>query len=393
MRILTVVGARPQFIKAAVIHRAIEQWNSSQSQQITHDLLHTGQHFDAAMSQVFFDELGIVEPGTNLEIGGVSHGAAIGRMLEGTEEYIRKTRPDVVLVHGDTNSTIAGALAASRLGLPVIHVEAGLRSFDKTMPEEQNRILTDALSTVLCCPTTTAIENLKREGLATSDQTERPSLDRPDIILCGDVMLDAVRIFAERARDKTPQLLDQFDLRSSGVVKPFILTTIHRAANTDDPQRLSSILAALRLTAASTPVLFPVHPRTRAAIERLGADATRGIQLTSPVSYLEMIGLASQCAAVCTDSGGLQKEAFFLHKPCVTVRDTSEWPETVSAGWNTLTGAESETIQTALATAMRSTSESNTSPFSRESDITPESFGDGTAGEQIIAHVMQRLAS
>lgn len=394
MRILTVVGARPQFVKVAVVHRAVEQWNETQPTTITTDILHTGQHFDPGMSQVFFDELGIATPGANLGIGGVSHGAAIGRMLEGTEDYILSTRPDAVVVYGDTNSTIAAALAACRAGVPVVHVEAGLRSFDKSMPEEQNRILTDSISTLLCCPTETAIRNLTREGIRFASDSESATLDHPTVIQCGDVMYDAVLMFADRARKNPTPALETPDLRHpDGTCRPFVLTTIHRAENTDDPARLESILKALRDTAENVPVIFPVHPRTRAVIDRHDPDLVRGITLIPPVSYLEMIGLLADCTAVCTDSGGLQKEAFFLSKPCVTVRTTTEWTETIDAGWNILTCSDAHATRTAIQTSLNFDPEHQQSPFEQRFPASQIAFGAGTAGQQIVQQMVRIITA
>lgn len=323
IKILTVVGARPQFIKASVVSRAI-----SQSSELCEVLVHTGQHFDPNMSEVFFTQLGIPQPFHQLNIHGGSHGEMTGRMLINIEEILFKEKPDRVLVYGDTNSTLAGALAAAKLNIPVAHVEAGLRSFNMQMPEEINRILTDQISDILFCPTQAAMDNLVREGFG----------NKPvQVLQVGDVMQDAAILFASVAADNKVSIVTSSN---------FILATLHRAENTDDPSRLASIVGALNaLHSDLAPVVLPLHPRTRAAIDRLGLKLL--VQVIDPVGYLEMIDLLRRCALVLTDSGGVQKEAFFFGKACVTLRDQTEWVELVKIGANTLVGADADAIQIA----------------------------------------------
>lgn len=323
MKVLTIVGARPQFIKASVVSKAIyEQTGLSET------IIHTGQHFDANMSDIFFDQLGIPRPHYQLDIHGGSHGEMTGRMLSEIERVMIKETPDRVLVYGDTNSTLAGALAAVKLHIPVAHIEAGLRSFNMRMPEEINRILTDQVSDLLFCPTQAAIDNLAREGFS----------DKPvQVLNVGDVMQDSALFFAQRAA--APQGFDLID--------GFILTTLHRAENTDDPVRLEAIVNALNVIHATVaPVLLPLHPRTKAAIAN--AALTLDVHTVDPVGYLEMIWLLQRCGLVLTDSGGVQKEAFFFGKACVTMRDQTEWVELVEVGANHLVGAEQDNIIAAV---------------------------------------------
>lgn len=312
MKILTVVGARPQFIKAAVVSRELRARPS-----LREVLVHTGQHYDDSMSKVFFEQLGLPEADINLGIGSGSHGAQTGRMLEALEQVLLKETPDWVLVYGDTNSTLAGALVAAKLGLPLAHVEAGLRSFQRAMPEEINRVLTDRVSDLLFAPTETAVANLKREGV-----------DSAKVRLVGDVMFDAALEYVGRA-DRAGLL------KSFGVgEKDFILVTIHRAENTDDGKRLVAILDGLGKVAAKTRILFPLHPRTKAALEREGLlqRARAMMSCVEPLGYVEMLGLERAASAVITDSGGVQKEAFFLGTPCLILRPTTEWVELVEQG-------------------------------------------------------------
>ncbi|HEV2300069.1 MAG TPA: UDP-N-acetylglucosamine 2-epimerase (non-hydrolyzing) [Stellaceae bacterium] len=310
--ILTVVGARPQFVKAAAVSRAIAAQGG-----LEETLVHTGQHFDPEMSQVFFDELEMPAPRVNLGIHGGGHGAMTGRMLAGLEDVILAERPDLVLVPGDTNSTLAGALAAGKLGVPVAHLEAGLRSFNRAMPEELNRLLTDHLSALLFCPTETAIANLEREGIVEGVH---------DI---GDVMYDAA-LFAA-ARSRRSRVIERLGLAERG----YAVATVHRAENTGDREALAEIIAFLGQEARGSAVVFPVHPRTRAQIEDWRLDLS-GILACEPLGYLDMHRLLASAAAVFTDSGGLQKEAYFHRVPCVTLRGETEWVETIEAGWNRL---------------------------------------------------------
>jgi UDP-GlcNAc3NAcA epimerase len=320
MKLLTVVGARPQFIKAATVSRAI-----AARQDITEVIVHTGQHYDANMSDIFFDELSIPRPDHHLGIGGGSHGAMTGRQIEAIERVLLDEKPDMVLVYGDTNSTLAGALAAVKLHIPVAHVEAGLRSFNRRMPEEINRILTDHASDLLFAPTTTAMKNLSNEGL--------PS-DR--LHLVGDVMYDACLFYGTQARK--PAWFDPLSISKGD----YVLATVHRAENTDDPARLAGILQGL--AGAERPVILPVHPRTQKQIESLGLSTPANLHLVPPVGYLEMVWLEQNCALIATDSGGVQKEAYFHGKPCVTLRDETEWVELVEVGANRLAGSNADMI-------------------------------------------------
>ena len=311
--VLTVVGARPQFIKAAAVSRAIRESGS-----VAEVLVHTGQHFDANMSDVFFEELDIPRPAHTLGIHGGTHGEMTARMLAELERLMLAQRPDWVLVYGDTNSTLAGALAAAKQHIPVAHVEAGLRSFNREMPEEVNRVLTDHVSSALFCPTTTAVRNLDREGI------------HEGVHHVGDVMFDATLHAAAAASARSDVL------QALGVTPgDFSVATVHRAENTDNPERLLAVLSFLRREAASLPIVFPVHPRTRSAVQRYGLSL-EGLRTCPPVGYLDMARLLSSCRTVFTDSGGLQKEAYFHRKPCVTLREETEWLETVECGWNRL---------------------------------------------------------
>jgi UDP-GlcNAc3NAcA epimerase len=351
MRVVTVVGARPQFIKAAPVGRALRAAGHAEF------LLHTGQHYDAALSQVFFAELDLPEPDVNLGVGSGSHGWQTGQMLIGIEGVLQERRPDWVLVYGDTNSTLAGALAAAKLHLPLAHVEAGLRSFNRRMPEEINRVLTDHVADRLLCPSQTAVDNLAAEGITRG------------VYLVGDVMADALALAAERA--ERSDVLTRLGLAERG----YLLVTVHRAENTDDVERLRAILGAL--CALDEPVVFPVHPRTRQRLE--GAEELRSLlacarhmRLVEPVGYLDMVRLERSARMILTDSGGVQKEACWLGVPCVTLRDETEWVETVQAGWNVLVGTDPERILWAV--------RHFTPPASR-----PMLYGDGRAAERIVA--------
>jgi UDP-GlcNAc3NAcA epimerase len=329
MKLLTVVGARPQFIKAAAVSRALLSRESDGWDEI---LVHTGQHFDTQMSEVFFEELSIATPKYNLGISGGSHGAMTGRMLESLERVMLSEAPDWVLVYGDTNSTLAGTLAASKLHIPVAHVEAGLRSYNLRMPEEINRIVADRLATLLLCPTVSAVENLAKESLTKGGH------------LVGDVMFDTALHFARQA-DQRSTILGRLGLES----QRYVLATCHRAENTDDPKNLAGIVQGLAAIANSRPVVLPVHPRTRAKFAEYGLhEALRGITVIEPVSYLDMVALERNAEVIVTDSGGVQKEAFFYRVPCVTTRNETEWVETVNSGWNTLVGCRSADISAAV---------------------------------------------
>ena len=333
-KILTILGARPQFIKAATISRAIQARDD-----IEEIIVHTGQHFDANMSEVFFEQLDIPKPHHNLSIASLGHGAMTGRMLEHIEALIQQEQPDWVLVYGDTNSTLAGALAAAKLQVPVAHVEAGLRSHNPAMPEEINRVLTDRISTLLLCPTETAVNNLKHEGFPFAATGANKAQQKQRIENIGDVMYDAVLYYRERAKEQVS--LESFQLQE----KAYALCTLHRQENTDNPARLNSILSALRSIAKDMPVVLPLHPRTKAKLaQQSNKDALKGLTILDPVPYLEMQRLQMSAKLILTDSGGMQKEAYFHQVPCITLRDETEWVETVEAGWNQLVGANENAI-------------------------------------------------
>ncbi len=332
LRIMSVVGARPQFVKLAAVSRAIGRYREA-GRNIEDIIVHTGQHYDAGMSDVFFEELEIPRPDVDLRIGSAPHGLQTARMLEGIERLLLERRPQAVVVYGDTNSTLAGALAAAKLHTPVVHVEAGLRSFNRRMPEEVNRIVTDHLSDLLLGPTPTAMRNLRSEGLAQR------------AIFTGDVMFDAVRHAMARARDRS-RILEELRL----VPGQYAVATVHRAENTE-PGPLLRVLTALNDIAGSeVPVVFPVHPRTRTAIEKdlHGWRPNERLRIIPPLGHLDMLALLASARLVLTDSGGLQKEAFFLGCPCITLRSETEWVETVEAGGNVVAGTEPQAIFAAL---------------------------------------------
>ncbi len=358
VKIVTIIGARPQFIKIAAVSRAIKTWNQhNPDNQIIDHIVHTGQHFDDNMSGIFFRQLEIPEPAFNLGIAGGSHGAMTGRMLESIESVLQKVEPDWVLAYGDTNSTIAAALAAIKLHIPVAHVEAGLRSFNMRMPEEVNRIVTDSVSTLLFCPTDAAVKNLEREGYVSGVHN------------VGDVMYDAslhMQAIAERESD----VLDRLNLQK----RKFILATCHRAENTDDPARLRAILEALSEIGRDFPVVLPLHPRTRKLAAEYDFDLNvSGLHVTEPLPYLDMTKLESSAAAIATDSGGVQKEAYFYQVPCITLRDETEWVETVASGWNRL----APPTECPIAHVIREALSSRPATYS-------QLFGDGKAAEAIV---------
>lgn len=358
IKILTIVGARPQFIKAAAITRLIRE---RLTDQFTEVMLHTGQHFDKNMSSIFFQELDIPEPKYNLSISGGQHGAMTGRMLEAIEKVLIAESPDWVLIYGDTNSTLAGALAASKLHIPIAHVEAGLRSYNMRMPEEINRIISDRLSRLLLCPTTISVNNLSKEAI---DQ---------GIHLVGDVMYDVSLFYRDRALARS-NILSKMNLKDND----YVLTTCHRAENTNDPKRLSSIIEALSKIAEIMPVVFPIHPRTRMLLEKYNLQQKlKRVTLVDPLPYLDMIRLEQSAKVILTDSGGVQKEAFFYGVPCVTMRDETEWIETVDAGWNTLTGADTEAIMQAFLS----------NETTQRTMITP--YGEGNASQLCLNAILQ----
>jgi UDP-GlcNAc3NAcA epimerase len=349
MKIVTVIGARPQFIKAAAVSREF-----SSDPSIEEIIVHTGQHFDANMSEIFFQELDIPAPHYNLSINGGSHGAMTGKMLEQIEEVVIKEKPDFLLVFGDTNSTLAGALAAKKLHCKVVHVEAGLRSYNIKMPEEVNRIVTDRISDILFCPTEQAVKNLQEEGFGAFPAR---------IVACGDVMCDAALYYAQKS-DECSQIIHQLEL------KEFILCTLHRAENTDSPERLQEIISALNEIHGTVPIVVPLHPRTRKVTESLGIEIK--FRIIEPVGYLDMIQLIKSSVLVMTDSGGLQKEAFFFGKHCVTLRDETEWVELVNNGFNLLAGAKQERIVGAVKQMLN-----------KESDFEMNLYGAGRASKII----------
>lgn len=344
-KIITILGARPQFIKAAAV-------SSEFSRHFNEILVHTGQHYDANMSDVFFDELGIPKPKYHLNVGSGSHGAMTGAMLAAIEEVLLIEKPDFVMVYGDTNSTIAGSLAASKLLIPVIHVEAGLRSFNKAMPEEQNRILTDHISDLLFVPTQTAIDNLLKEGI------------EKGVHNVGDVMYDGILHFTEIAKGRST-ILETLGLKDN----EFLLCTIHRAENTNDVNRLKGIIEGLN--AVNETIVLPLHPRTQKYLSDYGIELKSHIKVIEPVGYLDMVRLESASKKIVTDSGGVQKEAYFLAKPCITMRDETEWVETVENGWNVIVGANTEKIKDAI---------ENFNPTNQRKDY----FGNGTAALQMV---------
>ena len=356
MRIVTVVGARPQFIKAAVVSRAIAGAPAAGLPAIEELIVHTGQHYDDNMSDVFFREMRIPEPACNLGIGGTLHGEMTGRMLAGIEQVLLERKPDAVLVYGDTNSTLAGALAAAKLHIPVAHVEAGLRSFNKRMPEEINRILSDHVSSWLFCPTATAVRNLEHEGLSGARVSN-----------VGDVMYDAALFYSRQSMPSA-----QVESLVRDLDRGFYLATVHRAENTDDAARLAEIMAALDELATRVGVVLPLHPRTSRKLASLSIKP-RAVKVIEPVGYFDMLHLLQCCRAVLTDSGGLQKEAYFFRKPCVTMREETEWLELVAGGYNALAGADRRRIVSALARL------EGAAP-----DWGARLYGDGDAGSKII---------
>ena len=381
MKLLTIIGARPQIIKAAALSRAIRNHYADQIQEV---IVHTGQHYDDNMSQVFFDELGIPHPDYNLHVGSASHGVQTARMTEGIEDILFKEQPDFIVLYGDTNSTLAGAVAAAKTHVPIVHIEAGLRSFNKAMPEEINRIVCDHCSTLLFTPTKAGLENLRREGftiggVSTGSTTAKPTIDNPKVYHCGDIMYDNSLHFAHIAEEKT-DIIQRLELAG----KPFILATIHRDSNTDHPERLSAIFKALFQLSKECQVVLPLHPRTAKLLKtNLSEDLQRqifdspSIKLIPPVSFLEMIALERHAQLVTTDSGGVQKEAYFFKKPCIILRPETEWVEIVETGNAILSDADESRIMQAWQHFK------NNPPTSF-----PEIFGDGHAAEFILKQIL-----
>ncbi|MCR5035923.1 MAG: UDP-N-acetylglucosamine 2-epimerase (non-hydrolyzing) [Bacteroidales bacterium] len=378
MKIVTVIGARPQIIKAAALSRAIKEHFKKEVNEV---IVHTGQHYDDNMSQVFFDELGIPQPDYNLGVGSASHGVQTAKMIEGIEEILLKEKPDYLVLYGDTNSTLAGAIAASKIHVPIAHIEAGLRSFNKSMPEEINRICCDHCSTLLFSPTSTGFKNLIKEGF-NPDNKRRFTIDNPGIYHCGDVMYDNSKHFANIA-DKKSQILDKEGLKGID----YVLCTIHRDNNTDQPARLNAIFKALLKISESKMVVLPLHPRTSKLLNtNLEKDLydkitnNKNIKILPPASFLDMIVLERHAQMVVTDSGGVQKEAFFFQKPCLILRSETEWKEIVECGAAVITDADEQKIIASFNDFV----ENPPHKF-------PEIFGDGKAAEFICKEMLENL--
>ena len=359
MKLCSIVGARPQFVKMAVICAALKRDNFRS--RIDHSIIHTGQHYDFQMSDVFFRELEMPEPDVHLDVGSGSHAEQTGEMIKRLESALSNLKPDCVLLYGDTNSTLAGAVVCSKMGVPVAHIEAGLRSFNRRMPEEINRVVADHLSDILFCPTKAAVGNIDREGLA----------DRA--VFCGDIMYDSAIYFGRLAERRGGILAEQFP------PKTFALATIHRAENTDDPERLRRIFAALESVARNTcAVALPLHPRTRKSIATAGI-ISQAVTILSPLSYLDMLFLERRARFIITDSGGVQKEAYFAQVPCITTRDETEWVETLENGCNVLTGADGAAITDTIADI------GGAGPWTAQ-------YGDGNSCEVILETLLRRRA-
>jgi len=395
MKIITIVGARPQFVKAGAVSRAIQAFNRScvPSKRILEIWVHTGQHYDYLMDRVFFEELELPKPNHHLGVGSGSHAKQTALMLERIESVLQTKKPDRVMVYGDTNTTLAGALAAAKLNIPVVHVEAGLRSYNRTMPEETNRLLTDHLSSFLFCPTRQSVRNLLKEGIKNGKEKV--------VKQAGDVMYDSILYYSKIAEKRSTILKDLGPISNAECNPPhptplprgerggvrgaelhtpnYYLATLHRAENTDDPNRLESILTALCEIGKEIPVILPLHPRTRKRMEAYGlrpeeSRNNKGIKLIDPLPYLDMIGLSKRARIILTDSGGVQKEAYWLRVPCITLRNETEWVETVKRGWNMLVGADVKKIVSAVHHWERK------GPPKTGAGL----FGDGKACEKII---------
>ncbi len=380
MKLVTIIGARPQIIKAAALSRAIKNHYSDKIQEV---IVHTGQHYDDNMSQVFFDELQIPRPDYNLHVGSASHGVQTARMTEGIEALLIKEQPDFIVLYGDTNSTLAGAVAAAKIHVPIVHIEAGLRSFNKSMPEEINRIVCDHCSTLLFSPTKAGFENLKREGFPI-DNHPPYTIDNPKVFHCGDIMYDNSLHFADIAEEKT-DIIQRLELTN----KPFILATIHRDSNTDHPERLSAIFKALIQLSEERQVVLPLHPRTSKLLKvNLHEELQKqifnspNIKLIPPVSFLEIIALERHAQLVMTDSGGVQKEAYFFQKPCIILRPETEWVEIVETGNAILADADKRRILEAWEHFK-----------GNPPTVFPEIFGDGHAAEFMLEQMLRTHAT
>ena len=356
-KILTIIGARPQFIKAAPFSKAIRQ-------HFNEVIVHTGQHYDENMSRIFFDEMNIPEPDYNLNVGSGGHGKQTGEMMIRLEEVVLKEKPDYIVVFGDTNSTIAGALVAAKLHIPIGHIEAGLRSFNRKMPEEINRIGTDVLASQLFCPTDNAVELLKREGITN------------EVYQCGDIMYDAMLHFSDISNERSTVLSDM-------TLEPgaYHLFTMHRPENTDHPERIKAIFKGLE--ASDKTIVYPVHPRMKAILQSSEiieyVNKVKTLKMIEPVGYLDMIQLEKNASKLITDSGGMQKEAYFVQKPCITIRDESEWVETVDAGYNVIVGSDTEKIRSAIM---------DFDPDFKDDHL----YGDGKSAQAIANHILEFLA-
>jgi UDP-GlcNAc3NAcA epimerase len=380
LKIVTIIGARPQIIKAAALSRAIATRFSAELKEV---IVHTGQHYDANMSQVFFDELDIPKPDYNLNVGSGAHGKQTASMIEGIEEILLKEKPSCIVLYGDTNSTLAGAVAASKIHVPVVHIEAGLRSFNKSMPEEVNRIMCDHVSTLLFSPTATGVKNLQKEGFSSSSKPPY-TIDNPKVYHSGDVMYDNSLHFSTLA-DKS-DIIERYSLEKDN----FILATIHRNSNTDNSTRLNAIFRSLlRMADANIPVILPIHPRTEKMLDQqLDPELLRSvivnlnIALIPPVPFLEMIALEKNAKMIVTDSGGVQKEAYFVRKPCIVLRPETEWVELAEVGAAILADADENKIMEAFAR------------FSNSNKITYELlYGDGKAAEFICQEIISNFKS
>jgi UDP-N-acetylglucosamine 2-epimerase len=382
VKVVTIVGARPQFIKAATVSRVIKIFNRNRSHSgnaVLEIFIHTGQHYDYLMDKVFFEELRIPKPQYHLGVGSGSHARQTGLMLERIEAVLKKEKPGIVVVYGDTNSTLAGALAAAKLKIPVAHVEAGLRSYNRAMPEEINRVLTDHLSNLLFCPTVQAVQNLLKEGIKDGR--------RNVVKKVGDVMYDSILFYSRLAEQRSTILKDldlilRETLNSKVITHNYYLVTLHRAENTDDPKRLKSILKALKELGEDTPVIFPLHPRTKKMMDAYHlAGKVTGVKLIDPVSYLDMLKLEKTAKAILTDSGGVQKEAYWFRVPCFILREETEWVETIKSGWNVLVGTEAKQIVEEVRRGI-----GRERPFKGT-----KLFGDGKASEKIVQILSERI--